>query len=268
MKKIFGCIGIMVIGSIILVALGAIFTGMKVNDGVDGEQGASSSVAATVKPVTPGGKPNGTPQVDGAENQRAKGASKEILRIAGNRNLWPKQVTLKESVEMPIISEGKQIGSMKIAVGQRLDLINVTSEKVEVGRDEGRVLVDVNVTDLVAQSHAAQDKKKADAIAKKKNHEAMSAAKQKGIDKSFMQSSLDANWVTYIEQNDDPDLAYHFYVRLPSVKYTTKENVKNIAEHIARSYVMQSKNKGGTATKATIHVFQGDKVLVRGTYRE
>jgi len=94
--------------------------------------------------------------------------------------------------------------------------------------------------------------------------EAAKASKQDDIDRAFRNQCLKDGWVTYIEQN----YGNNFYVRLPSNKYTTKENVKSIAEFMAKAYVNQNKLKGGKHTSATVHVFIGNDVYARGSYRD
>ena len=249
MKKIFGCGALVVVAA---VAASMVSVMMKI-----GEDGNGDGIDTNAPVDTPERSQDQTEGKDGPSEKDRE----EVDRIAADRSLWPQKVTLNKAVEMPIVSGGKEVGSMTVKAGQLVDVLAIADGMVQVGQGEGRATVPASQTDLVAQSELTV-----------KANEAKEAAKQSEADsavaRSFMQSSLDAGWVTHIEQNDDPNLAYHFYVRLPAEKYTTKENVKKIAEFIARSYVMQSKNKGGSARSATVHVFQGNKVLVRGSYRD
>ncbi|GEM_PF-5441946 len=86
---------------------------------------------------------------------------------------------------------------------------------------------------------------------------------QDRIDSSFRDYCLRSRWVTHIEQ----DHGNNFYVRLPLEKYTSKENVKAIAEYIARAYVIRNRQYGGKHTSATVHVFSGNRVYAMGSYR-
>lgn len=93
--------------------------------------------------------------------------------------------------------------------------------------------------------------------------EKLANAAQDKINTEFMNYCLRQKYVTHIEHN----FTNNFYVRLPAYKYTNQENVKSIAEWLASAYVWQNKKKGGNNTYAIVHVFKGDKVYARGSYK-
>jgi hypothetical protein len=265
MKKLLGCLGI---GFGLLVVIGIIGAVIGINsdrgegDAVQTEEAVSTD-RGEASPAKKKAEPKTETVVDAAEIQGKRDAV--IGKTFATLTVGEKQFS-NATVES-INDEGIKL---KHDSGLASLLWDQVPEQVQEqwGYDAAAFQKALAAREK-AQEAAAKQREEMAAAAQKQQEEAekrQSEAKQAEIDEEFMQSSLKAGWVVHIEKAN-PGLN-QFHVRLPAEKYTTKENVEKIAEFIARSFVMQSQNKGGTATSATIHVWEGDKVLVRGAYRK
>lgn len=277
MKKVLGClgvgIGLMVIVGIIGAVIGITKTDQSTaSASVDRDQPAASPSEPTgaekPKPSSNGGggsKTGATPEVavDSAaiRSKREAVSGKTFATLTlGERQFSNATVTGIDDLGIKLRHEAGMASMQWDQVSGEV--------QDQWGYDPGAFKRAVAAKEKAEEEAAKQRTEMAEA-AQKQQEEAQKQqreAKQAEIDKEFMQTSLNAGWVVHIEKAN-PGLN-QFHVRLPAEKYTTKENVEKIAEFIARSFVMQSQNKGGDATSATVHVWEGDKVLVRGSYRK
>ena len=94
-----------------------------------------------------------------ATNQAsASPASGSLADLAQHRSSWPAQLTLKVSVRLSIISNGKEVGAIESPEGSTVNLVAVTATGLEVQVVSARASVSPEQTDLWERIAAASGK--------------------------------------------------------------------------------------------------------------
>lgn len=204
-------------------------------------------------------------------NDEATESRQTNSRVSEDQNSDTKSQTVTEDVETfePLPTDAFDLKTKTGVTYEQSTITRVGIDGLGIRHKTGIATVPFNELEdsfrekhgLTEEREQAYKKKLADEA--QKTFQEGAEARQKAIDEKFLSTSMEAEWVTYIEQ-----AGTDFHVRLPAAKYTTRENVKSIAEFIAKAYVMQSKNGNGTAKNATVHVWKGDSVYLRGSYRD
>ena len=85
--------------------------------------------------------------------------------IIEHKDYWPKEVTLLESTEFPVVFNGKVAGSAKIPAGNKVGVMSIEPEFLVASYGGGTQRVPVKSTDLRLRAEAAMQKASADAVA-------------------------------------------------------------------------------------------------------
>ena len=111
---------------------------------------AAASPAQTPPPA-PAATPEPTP------------APLQIAEVAGQPQLWPKQVVLTTSVNFPVILNGINRGNIQLPAGRAVNLRKVNPDgTVELDLQGAMTKVNAQVTDVLARARAtaaAKEKK-------------------------------------------------------------------------------------------------------------
>ncbi|MCG3148587.1 MAG: hypothetical protein PCFJNLEI_02032 [Verrucomicrobiae bacterium] len=94
-----------------------------------------------------------------ALSQQASSAStttndSDLTTLKGNRALWPREVSLTRAVEFPVISGGKEIGTLELPVGTLVKLVDITGAQVKVIHMATTNVIASESTDLLARVEA------------------------------------------------------------------------------------------------------------------
>jgi hypothetical protein len=99
-------------------------------------------------------------QGDAALSPTAAVAAKPLLdpaRVAQNRSLWPKEVTLLKPMPFAVVYAGRVAGETIVPAWTRLPLIRVDAAQVELENQGARQWVPADSTDLVARASRLRD---------------------------------------------------------------------------------------------------------------
>ena len=75
--------------------------------------------------------------------------------LIAHKEYWPKEVTLREPVEFPAVSNGKPVGSLKVPAGTAVKVIEITGQGIAADYMGGRGQVAIGFTDLPARAESA-----------------------------------------------------------------------------------------------------------------
>jgi len=76
----------------------------------------------------------------------------DLQKIAGNRALWPKTVTLTKAATFPAVFNGKIVGSLVAPAGSEAILHSIKDDKVGLEFNGGGAWLPVDQTDLIARA--------------------------------------------------------------------------------------------------------------------
>lgn len=76
----------------------------------------------------------------------------DLQKIAGNRALWPKTVTLTKDATFPAVLNGKIVGSLVAPAGSEVILHSIKDDKVGLEFNGGGAWLPVDQTDLLARA--------------------------------------------------------------------------------------------------------------------
>jgi hypothetical protein len=74
-----------------------------------------------------------------------------------SRANWPKDVTLKKTIDFPAVMDGKVVGSVKAIAGTEVQLVEIKNGKAGVEFQGGGALVDAADTDLLERAQAIRN---------------------------------------------------------------------------------------------------------------
>ncbi len=79
----------------------------------------------------------------------------DLAKIAGNRALWPKKVTLTKDATFPAVLNGKIVGSLVAPAGSEAILHSIKDDKVGLEFNGGGAWLPAGDTDLLARAAQA-----------------------------------------------------------------------------------------------------------------
>jgi len=103
---------------------------------------ASALQAQTVSPLNPSASgPRGV----------------DFQRIAADRTLWPRNLVLKAAMVMPVIFDGKEVGSVNLPAGQTVQLVSLNADgKLVVSQNGNQTTIPSNKTDFAEAEKAIE----------------------------------------------------------------------------------------------------------------
>lgn len=94
-----------------------------------------------------------TPQV-----AQSSAPTSDLKTIAGDKNLWPPYVVLKAPVAIPIIINGKQVGSVTAPIGTSVQVVSVNADgvlSISQNGNQAKISADkTNFTEAAAQQQS------------------------------------------------------------------------------------------------------------------
>lgn len=73
----------------------------------------------------------------------------DLLQVAGNPALWPREVTLRTAITVPIVHNGREAGSVPLPAGRTLKVRKVEATRVTLELNGSTVTVAPSQTDLI-----------------------------------------------------------------------------------------------------------------------
>lgn len=86
-----------------------------------------------------------------------------IAWLIDHKEYWPKEVILREAFEFPAVSNGKEVGSVRVPARATVTVIGINREEVEADYLGGRRRIPINATDLLVRAEAGLAKAETEA---------------------------------------------------------------------------------------------------------
>ena len=179
---------------------------------------------------TPEATPTPTPEATPTPTPTPRATPDVVGWFIEHRDVWPKTVTLKETREFQILSDGKVIGKINAPAGAEVPLVNLTREKAAILFGSANQEVSIESTDLLQHFEQSQ----AWSEARSKTRSAMEAAR--ASEAAAAAAAVSARASQQSSSSDEfkgPITEKTFktcsYPRL----YATKEELENLKQKIA-----------------------------------
>lgn len=86
--------------------------------------------------------------------------------LVGNKPHWPVQVALGETTKFPVVFQGRAVGEVTLSAGDKVDVVEIRSDAIEVRFRDSVLLLPHEATDLAAIAPAIRDQAEAEVAAR------------------------------------------------------------------------------------------------------